>query len=134
MAYRKWEDRREVSELVGLTLSSVDRIGSEELRFTVDDGRVYTMFHDQDCCESVEIDDIVGDLSDLVGSPILISEERNSPETPRIYPSLPDYVDESFTWTFYEIATNKGSVTIKWHGSSNGYYSESVDFYIDRQP
>lgn len=133
MVYRKWEDRREVSDLVGLTLSAVDRIGSEEIRFTVDDGRVYTMFHDQDCCESVEIDDIVGDLSDLVGSPVLIAEERNSPDTPRINPECPGWTDDSFTWTFYEIATNKGSVTIKWCGSSNGYYSESVDFYIEQK-
>lgn len=133
MAYRKWEDQREVSDLVGLTLSAVDKIGSEEIRFTVDDGRVYTMFHEQDCCESVEIDDIVGDLSDLVGSPVLIAEERNSPDAPRIDPEYPEWTDDSFTWTFYEIATNKGSVTIKWYGSSNGYYSESVDFYIERQ-
>jgi hypothetical protein len=85
------------------------------------DGRVFRFYHDKDCCESVDIEDVAGDLTDLENSPITLAEERTSEGGPGLEPA-----DESNTWTFYELATRKGSVTVRWHGSSNGYYSESV--------
>ncbi len=116
-----------VQELLGQTLTSVENRGDEAIVFATTEGKIYRLFHRQDCCESVNVEDICGDLADLVGSPILEAEEMTSNENP------PDakqkaYPDESFTWTFYKFATIKGSVTIRWYGSSNGYYSESVDF------
>jgi hypothetical protein len=113
--------------LQGKTLTKVEKIGDDRIRFEADDGKFYDLYHAQDCCESVVVDDICGDLADLVGTPILLAEEAvsdNPPETPAgCTPS-----DESNTWTFYKLRTIKGSVDIRWHGSSNGYYSEGVDF------
>ena len=89
------------------------------------------MYHEQDCCESVLIDDVCGDVSDLIGQPILIAEENSSSDNPIGTSSeFIDSQDESFTWTFYKLATRKGYVDIRWYGESNGYYSESVDFEL----
>lgn len=110
-------------ELVGMTLKEiVGTVNDEQLEFVTMDGARFQMLHEQDCCESVTIEDITGDLNDLIGSPILQAEESSNQDNPRGNP------DESWTWTFYRIATIKGSVVIRWYGSSNGYYSESVSF------
>src|SRR5258708_4328732 len=116
-----YNDRVEFSILTGKTLAKIDNSG-DEIYFTTVDGERFKMFHDQDCCESVSVDDIVGDLADLIGSPILSAYEESSMENPK------ESGEDSFTWTFYRISTIKGTVVIKWYGTSNGYYSESVNF------
>lgn len=104
-------------ELIGKTLVSVENKANEELVFTTDTGRVFMLYHDQNCCESVEIESIVGGLDDLVGTVLLTAEESVNSE-----------LEADATWTFYKLATQKGYVDIRWYGSSNGYYSEEVDF------
>ena len=118
----------EVDVLKGKTLSSVSADGNEEIVFTTVDGDVYRMFHSQDCCESVYIDSIVGELQDLVGEPILVAEANENLFDILKNAGKEEESDESYTWTFYKFATRKGYVDIRWYGSSNGYYSESVDF------
>ena len=102
-------------------------VGSDNITFITDNGEVYNMYHDQDCCESVYIESVVGDIEDLIGVPLLIAEESTSGENPE-GAEVSDYQD-SFTWTFYKLATIKGYVDIRWYGESNGYYSESVSLY-----
>lgn len=109
-----------LNDLMGKTLTRIERVGDEELIFRVNDNEAYKFYHEQDCCESVTIEDIVGDLDDLIGSPILMAEETSNHEENAEW--------ESVTWTFYKFATLKGYVTVRWCGSSNGYYSESVYF------
>jgi len=101
----------------------------ERITFACRYGAQYAMYHEQDCCESVSIEDICGDLDDLIGSPILKAEERSSSDT---FEGRPES-SESHTWTFYSFATIKGYVDIRWLGESNGYYSESVTFEIEAE-
>lgn len=115
----------EISDLIGKTVSKIDK-SDNVIDFYTESGGHYQMYHIQDCCEGVYVEDIIGDLNDLIGSPILKASEDTNSET------NPDGVvkeyQESFTWTFYNLATIKGYVTIRWYGGSNGYYSERVDF------
>jgi len=114
-----------IGDLVGQTLTAVaGAVGGDELRFKAD-GKEWRMFHSQDCCESVRLEDIAGDLADLIGSPIVSAEE--STNLNEQIDGKPECLD-SCTWTFYRIATAKGLVVLRWLGESNGYYSESVDF------
>jgi hypothetical protein len=115
----------DLSVLVGKTIKTIDQT-IDSLTFTMLDGSRYGLYHLQDCCESVQINDIVGELSDLIDSPILKAEERTSQQNPEGV-AIPDY-QESYTWTFYQFATIKGYVDIRFYGESNGYYSESVTF------
>lgn len=125
----------EFSELKGLTIASISglNVGSDAVLFTTSCGKYFKMYHYQDCCEGVSIVDITGDVDDLLGGKILLAEEVSScDDAPPIIGSktfVPEHQpSESWTWTFYRIATKKGFVVIRWLGESNGYYSESVDF------
>jgi hypothetical protein len=139
--YLEHNQRIQVSELLGKKLLSIDVDDTKEtILFKCLDGTEYLMCHDQDCCETVTIEDINGDLEDLIGSPLTMveavvsndkTEEQLAKEAKEKEEQGDDYYDctDSFTWTFYKFATVKGYVTIRWYGESNGYYSESVNFY-----
>lgn len=120
----------EFSDLVGKTLISIEPVEleyhNEEIIFTCSDGMRYCMTHIQDCCESVSLIDTDGDLQSLIGEEIVVAEERISHDEENLEE---EDGDSSETWTFYTLRTNKDSVTMRWYGTSNGYYSEAVDFY-----
>jgi hypothetical protein len=105
-----------IDALLGKTLTRAEvRNEDTEITFEAEDGSCFLMYHYQDCCESVYVESVVGDLSDLIGSPILQAEEVVQMSGDDA--SLEGRGDESFTWTFYKLATIKGSVTIRWYAA-----------------
>lgn len=114
------------SDLLGQTLVSVDLVQDkygDSIHFVTSTGTRYKLYHEQDCCENVNIEDIAGELAWLLQTPILMAEEVSSEK---------DGEYDHTTWTFYKLATIRGYVTIRWYGSSNGYYSESVRFVEEK--
>lgn len=117
----------EFHHLVGETLADIRKHTDEELRLTLKgDPTTYRLYHEGQCCEEVFIEDICGDLSDLIGTPIVRAEVVSSSNKPQ--DAMVQESKGSDTWTFYKLATVKGWVTIRFYGTSNGYYSEKVSF------
>lgn len=106
-----------IEQLINKTIINIVK-NDYEIIFECNNGEKYKMYHEEECCEDVKVEDISGDLEDLLNTPLLMAEEATEEgET--------DW--GTCTWTFYKFATINGYVTIRWYGESNGYYSESVD-------
>ena len=119
-----------VSDIIQLKGETIVEIGgcekdSRYIYFILQDGSKVDMYHEQDCCEIVTVEDVCGNPDNLLNSPILMAEEANYHNATPLEKELPEG-HYSFTWTYYKLATIKGYVTIRWFGSSNGYYSEKV--------
>ena len=122
------DTQKGMAQMLGKTFVQVSgAVGNFDLLFETANGERFMFSHEQDCCERVDINDIVGDLEDLVGEPLLVAEQVEG-ETPVDFNER-DY--ESVTWTFYKFATRKGYVDVRWLGESNGYYSEGVDLFVE---
>lgn len=101
----------------------------DEIHLVTEDGWLVRLYHKQDCCENVYLLETVGEIDNILHSPIIYVNEIINPPLDDVMKSFTNS-DTSSTWTFYLIETKKGSVVLKWLGSSNGYYDESVQFEI----
>jgi hypothetical protein len=117
------------SDLVGKRFDYVGKLVSDKMYWSCYDslvflsktGESFAMYHSQNCCESVYLAEIVGDLQDLVDTEIISATEN-------FVATMIDCID-SRTDAFYHIRTMKGTVTLRWCGESNGYYSETADLH-----
>jgi hypothetical protein len=119
-----------IGELAGKFVTQVcvnDNLGYESVDFHVTTplGKdvIYHMYHPQDCCENVTIEEVHGGgFSDLVSEVIVEAREDTRDDA--------DYRGGEAMWTFYTLRTNDTTLTIRWYGQSNGYYGIGVQ--VDR--
>lgn len=120
-----------INEIVGKVPVSVEQLDDgERLLMKFADGSGIEFYPEADFGANVLIEDVTGDWSDLIGHPILVAEERSQ----HSYDGIPEGCEareESDTWTFYTFRGVGGSVDVRWHGWSSGYYSESVSWSVE---
>lgn len=107
-----------LDNMVGRVVKYVD-IDYDQMKITCEDNSVFTFYHEQDCCECVYITDTEGEPMSLKGWKLLLVDMEET-----IHQS---YGYESKTTTVVKFVTDENTVSVKWIGESNGYYSESVD-------
>lgn len=116
------------SVLVGQTITSLSHDPQSVSIETTD--RKYSIHHEQDCCEHVRIEKIIGDPKALAGLTITLAEEDS--REPDFEHALSEY-SESHTWTSFYLEAMKGTEKVRvefWFlGESNGYYGETANFY-----
>lgn len=110
------------SDLIGKTIVSIDGLDSDHVVIKTECGKTYRMQHFQDCCESVSLKEVLGNPSDIIGTPIRYANSDTS-DCSGTY--------ESGTRTTFTLSTDDDSLILVWEGYSNGYYSEGVSFYED---
>lgn len=114
-----------LSELLGEVISTVEGAeDGQETIITTESGKAIKIYHAQDCCEHVSIED--SEVDNIVGGYCHFAGFVEG-ETPVVTTNDDYYHEESQTWSFLKIETSKGSIWQRWLGESNGYYSESVD-------
>lgn len=113
---------RDINILVGLTISSITGMDDSDVTIKTECGKSFRMRHEQDCCETVAIKEVIGSTYDVVGEPVRNAYKTTSDCSGKY---------ESGTRTVFTIGTNSGSLSIVWEGYSNGYYGEGVSFYED---
>ena len=110
-----------IDQIKGMTITAVVYKEVNESLLIHLNTHVLEMIHHQDCCETVYLADVVGSFEDLIGYPLLEVSET--------------FVDIGSKHMFstascYNFRTVKASVQLRWVGESNGYYSETVDYYL----
>ncbi len=131
-----------IERMRGLTFREITGMHkhSDRVSFVSTEGRRFDFFHSPECCESVQVEDVAGDVRDLLDAPLVMAEvERCGDQDPpervqafnlkmeQLFPGEQPYKDDAWAWTFYKFGTVKGYVTVRWLGSSNGWYGVDVE-------
>jgi hypothetical protein len=104
--------------LVGKTINKIE-VEDDRVNLFTDCGRYTMISFEQWCGNDVEVyldNDEEDNLDVILNSPILLAEESEGSV-------------DGYDYTFYKLSTAIDSITLRFYGRSNGYYSESVELY-----
>lgn len=111
-----------IKNMIGQIFGHAEVSGDHERLTFVGECGIFQFYHNQDCCESVQVEDVTGDLEDLIGTPILGAEESSDGDA--------NNDGECGRWTFYKFRTIKGYVTVRFWGGES-YYGDEVDVHFE---
>jgi hypothetical protein len=131
----------DISDLEGLTLTAFSIKAGQKTVLLQTEQRAFLLVRRLSDPASIFVESICGNIEDILNTPILTAEKITSRGIKpahaddvtdlvlsRIHGDEPEpYLADSHTWTFYTLGTEKGVVTIRWLGQSNGFYSEEVE-------
>lgn len=131
------------NSLLGLTLDNVTPMRDQEGLILSAGDMTFVLYHrpeqreyddhgeplDDDIREDVRLDDICGDLTDLVGAPIVVADDRVSDRQSDAKRSRLEGCTV-LPWTFYHLSTSKGSVVLRFYGSIDGCYAETAQLWL----
>ena len=109
-------------DMVGKRLVKIDGAtpSSECVTFRFDDGTAWQSMHMRDCCESVSVHRVDGNIEELLGKHVTFADETSESNV-----DPPGEYNDSWTWTRQRITAGDARVVIVWLGESNGYYGET---------
>lgn len=96
--------------------------GSELVIFHLESGLRVRMCVQKDWGSSIYLEDVAGDIEDLIGV-VTLSEAVVDFSKTR---------DGKLAWTFYRLATKAGMVVFRWYGEAGPYYSVEVFVELDQ--
>lgn len=114
-----------MKNLIGATILSVNpntNRRDDALLYIKTDKGTMTFYHAQQWSEQVWLEDGLEDLEKMIGEKVLHAEVIKNYDEDAL-----DEEDDSYTWIYYKISTLNHDCTLRFYGTSNGYYSEGVD-------
>jgi hypothetical protein len=113
--------QKTIEALIGKTIRSFNAVAENDCAIlATTDGVVVEWYYMGDCCATCTISQVDGDPEALIGGVIhaayIVRREGEDPT---------HWGHE--TWTFCHIRATTGDVCFRFHGESNGYYSEDID-------
>jgi hypothetical protein len=118
--------------LRGRTVTSIEGLAKDSTEVVINMPTGKLLFsHEQECCESFWLEDFEDDRNThlrayeydrFLGVELLTNQDDPAPE---------DKYTEHYTWTYVRLKFQSGDVTLRFIGSSNGYYSEDCDITFD---